>query len=81
MALRYAAFTLPRNHHVSHEALISFTGRRSPFRTVQGEFKEDRTYTVRFRPAMDEVLHLIEDPDLRGVFTTHPQRHYISKRG
>jgi len=44
---------------------------------IQGEFKEDRTYTVRYRPMMDEVLRLIEDPDLRGVLTMHPQRHYV----
>ena len=44
---------------------------------IQGEFKEDRTYTVRYRPAMDEVLRLIEDPDLRGVLNMYPQRHYV----
>jgi len=44
---------------------------------IQGEFKEDQTYTVRYRPAMDEVLRLIEDPDLQGAFTTYPQRHYV----
>ena len=44
---------------------------------VRGEFSEDRTYVVRYRPAMDAVLHVIEDPDLRGVFTMYPERHYV----
>ena len=44
---------------------------------IQGEFKEDRTYTVRYRPAMDAILRTIEDPDLRGIFTKYPQRHYV----
>lgn len=32
---------------------------------------------VRYRPAMDAVFRLIEDPDLRGLFTMYPERHYI----
>lgn len=26
---------------------------------------------------MDAILQVIEDPDLRGVFTSYPQRHYV----
>ena len=26
---------------------------------------------------MHEVLRLIEDPDLRGILTMYPQRHYV----
>ena len=44
---------------------------------IQGDFKEDRTYTVRYHPMMDEVLRLIEDPNLQGVLTMYPQRHYV----
>ncbi|KAF9784788.1 hypothetical protein BJ322DRAFT_1109498 [Thelephora terrestris] len=44
---------------------------------IRGEYEEQRTYTVRYRPAMDAVLRTIKDPDLRGVFTTYPQRHYV----
>ena len=44
---------------------------------IRGELKEDRTYTVRYRPAMDAMLRLIKDPDLRESFTMYPQQHYI----
>ncbi|KAF9789541.1 hypothetical protein BJ322DRAFT_1105394 [Thelephora terrestris] len=44
---------------------------------IRGDIQEQRTYTVRYRPAMDAVLRMIEDPDLRGAFTMYPQRHYI----
>ena len=44
---------------------------------IQGELKENRTYTVRYCPAMDAVLRVIEDSDLCEVFTMYPQQHYI----
>ena len=44
---------------------------------IQGEFKEDQTYTIRYRPVMDAILRLIEDPNLQGVFITYPERHYV----
>jgi len=44
---------------------------------IQGVFREDRVYTVRYRPIMDAVLRTIEDPDLQGVLNMYPQRRYI----
>jgi hypothetical protein len=44
---------------------------------IQGRSKEERTYTVRYRPAMEAVLHTIEDPDLQEVLTMYPQKHYV----
>ena len=34
-------------------------------------------YTVCYHPAMDAILNLIEDPDLRGVLNLYPQQHYM----
>ena len=34
-------------------------------------------YTVRYRPVMDAILNLIEDPDLRGVLNLYPQQCYL----
>ena len=44
---------------------------------IQGGFKEDRTYIVRYRPVMDEILRVIEDPDVRGILNLYPERHYV----
>ena len=44
---------------------------------IQGKQKEERTYTVRYRPAIDAVLRTIEDPDLQGVLTMYPEQHYV----
>lgn len=44
---------------------------------IQGEFREQRTYTVRYRPAMDVILRTIEDPNLQGLLNMYPQQHYV----
>ena len=44
---------------------------------VQGQVEDNRTYIVRYRPAMDAILRTIEDPDLQGVLTMYPQQHYV----
>lgn len=44
---------------------------------IQGELHEQRTYKIRYCPAMDAVLRTIEDPDLQGFLTMYPQRHYV----
>ena len=43
--------------------------------------KEIRDYTVRFRPALDAVKHVLEDPALRKHLIHYPERHYIRKPG
>lgn len=42
-----------------------------------GVKSEDRTYTVSFRPAMEAILDVIEDPDLHPSFTFYPEHHYV----
>lgn len=42
-----------------------------------GVKSEDRTYTIFFRPAMEAILDVIEDPDLHPSFTFYPERHYV----
>ena len=39
--------------------------------------EEDWTYTVYYRPAMEAILDVIEDPDLCPSFTFYPERHYV----
>ena len=41
-----------------------------------GVKSEDRTYAISFRPAMEAILDVIEDPDLWPSFTFYPERHY-----
>lgn len=43
--------------------------------------KETRDYTVRFRPALDAVKHVLEDPALRKHLIRYPERHYVRKPG
>lgn len=42
---------------------------------------EIRTYKVRFRPALDAVKHVLEDPVLRKHLIRYPERHYVQKPG
>lgn len=42
-----------------------------------GVKSEDRTYTISFRPAMEAILAVIEDPDLHPSFMFYPERHYV----
>jgi len=42
---------------------------------------EMRKYNVRFRPALDAVKHVLEDPALRRHLIRYPERHYIRKPG
>lgn len=42
---------------------------------------EMRKYRVRFRPALDAVKHVLEDPALRRHLIRYPERHYIRKPG
>lgn len=42
-----------------------------------GVKSEDWTYTVSFRPAMEAILGIIEDPDLHPSFTYYPEHHYV----
>lgn len=44
---------------------------------IQSGLKENRTYTVRYRPAMGEILRVIEDPDLQGILNLYPEQHYV----
>ena len=44
---------------------------------IQGGFKEEQMYTVRYRPVMDAVLHTIEDRDLQGVLNVYPEQRYV----
>lgn len=36
-----------------------------------------RVYTVRFRPALDAVRQVLEDPGLRSSLICYPERHYV----
>ena len=40
-----------------------------------------RRYRVRFRPALDAIKCVLEDPALRGSFICYPEKHYIRKPG
>ena len=40
-----------------------------------------REYTVRFRPALDAVRQVLEDPGLRKSLIHYPERHYVRKPG
>ena len=42
---------------------------------------EMREYTVHFRPALDVVRHMLEDPCLHESLIYYPERHYIRKPG
>lgn len=42
---------------------------------------ETRKYKVRFRPALEAVKHVLEDPALQGYMIYHPERHYVRKPG
>ena len=75
MIPRWVPFALPAMNFSPH--IPQFHQEEIIVPYVQGKLKEERTYTVRYRPAMDAILHVIEDPDLRGVLTMYPQRHYI----
>ena len=46
-----------------------------------GKTTETRNYKVRFRPALDAVKHVLEDPALRTHLIRYPERHYIRKPG
>lgn len=42
---------------------------------------EDRTYVVRFRPALDAICQVLEDPDIFESLTMYPERRYVRKPG
>ena len=42
---------------------------------------EIRKYKVHFRPALDIVKHVLEDPALRSHLILYPKRHYVRKPG
>lgn len=42
---------------------------------------EMRSYKVHFRPALDAVKHVLEDPALQRYLIHFPERHYIHKPG
>lgn len=42
---------------------------------------ETRSYRVHFRPALDAVKHVLEDPALRKCLIRHPERRYVRKPG
>jgi hypothetical protein len=42
---------------------------------------ENRTYTIRFRPALDAVRQVLEDPEIFKSLTRYPERRYIRKLG
>ncbi|KAF9642409.1 hypothetical protein BDM02DRAFT_3193326 [Thelephora ganbajun] len=42
---------------------------------------EMRSYKVRFRPALDAVKRVLEDPALRRHLIYYPKRHYVRKPG
>jgi len=46
-----------------------------------GQTTEMRKYTVRFRPVLDAVKQVLEDPALRKSLIRYPERHYIRKPG
>ena len=46
-----------------------------------GQKTEMRDYTVRFRPALDAVKQVLEDPALRKSLIRYPERHYVRKPG
>ena len=42
---------------------------------------EMRQYKVRFRPALDAVKHVLEDPALQERLIRYPEKHYVRKPG
>lgn len=42
---------------------------------------DNRTYVVRFRPALDAVRQVLEDPDIFKTLTLYPECRYIRKPG
>ena len=42
---------------------------------------EIQSYKVHFRPALDTVKHVLEDPALREHLIRYPERHYVRKPG
>ena len=42
---------------------------------------EDRTFIVRFQPALDAVCQVLEDPDVFESLTLYPEHRYIRKPG
>ena len=40
-----------------------------------------RQYTVRFRPVLDAVQQVLEDPGLQKSMICYPERHYVRKPG
>ena len=42
---------------------------------------ETRNYKVHFRPALDAVKHVLEDPALRKHLIRYPERRYVRKPG
>lgn len=42
---------------------------------------DNRTYAVRFRPALDAIRQVLEDPDIFDSITRYPERRYIRKPG
>ena len=42
---------------------------------------EDRTYRLRYRPALSVISSILEDPELRGELVWYPERRYVRKPG
>jgi len=42
---------------------------------------EKRTYVVRFRPALDAIRQVLEDPEIFESLTLYPERRYVRKPG
>lgn len=46
-----------------------------------GPMTETRKYKMRFRPALDAIKHVLEDPALRNHLICYPEKHYVRKPG
>lgn len=46
-----------------------------------GGVEEIRSYTLRYKDALDPILHVLEDEALTGMLNLYPEKHYIRRPG
>lgn len=43
--------------------------------------EEDRSYIFRYKPCLDPILHVMEDPALQGILHLYPEMHFVRRSG
>jgi len=76
----------PEVHHPNSRCLISNSASQFQMEEITVLYRhqgviENCTYIIRFRPALNAVCQVLEDPDIFESLTLYPEHRYIRKLG